>query len=372
MPEHDLFDDLKSDSGASSRRRADWDYARHLVGLDLVDDDADEALWRPDGWCSIAEAEKWVVEVMFSASEVEADLSPGRDKLRMVEGGAELRQTENVRAKVTRRLDGAGYDVSHVGPYNLRTGQTLWITDPLIVRPFNAAAASYSPLPRNETNVRDRSVRMRFEVDGLPLMTITAGAATFGGVVSPTREGVARPAIYIGSPPLALVVPPADRHTACEPLPSSALGMLPGNLLLVKRGGCTFARKLLNARQRGAAGIVVWDPTPLSPAMFASGGGIIQPTASEADWADASHPATEHEVVFYLPYSRGAGKKLDALLRAAGADVRVSLERAPESISGSTAHDDDDRKRLWVGNLPVRNAVVGTAGHPDYASDSVT
>jgi hypothetical protein len=74
----------------------------------LVEDDTDEALWRPDGWCSIAQAEKWTVEVMFSAGEAEEDLSPGKDKLRMVEGGAELRQTENIRARVTRRLDGAG------------------------------------------------------------------------------------------------------------------------------------------------------------------------------------------------------------------------------------------------------------------------
>lgn len=75
----------------------------------MVDDDIDKSLWRADGWCSIAQAEKWTVEVMFSSGETEEDPSPGRDKLRMVEGGAELRQTENIRARVTRRLDGAGY-----------------------------------------------------------------------------------------------------------------------------------------------------------------------------------------------------------------------------------------------------------------------
>jgi hypothetical protein len=268
------------------------------------------------------------------------------------------------------------YDVSHVGPYNLRTGQTLWITDPSVVIPFHAAAATYAPPPLNETEERDRTVRLRLEVDGEPWRTITAGAATFGGVVSPMRDGVSRPAIHVGSPALGLVAPPATHQLACEPLPASGAGDLRGSLLLVKRGGCTFARKLLSARQRGAVGIVVWDATPPSIVTLA-GSGIIQPTASDADWADAAHPATEHEVVLYLPFSRGAGKKLDALLRRGGADVRVSLERTPQPAGGVAARSsasahDDDRRRLWVGSLPVRNAVVGTAGHPDFASDSVT
>lgn len=216
---------------------------------------------------------------------------------------------------------------------------------------------------------------MRVEVDSQPWATITAGAATFGGVVSPLRLGVVRPALHVGSPPLGLIAPPAGHQLACEPLPSSELSSLPGNLLLVKRGGCTFARKLLSARKQGAAGIVVWDPMPASSSSLA-GGGIIQPTASEADWAEASHPATENEVILYLPFSRSAGRKLDTLLRRGASNVRISLERAPQPAVGSSSpaphQHDDDRRRLWVGSLPVRNAVVGTAGHPDFSSDSVT
>jgi hypothetical protein len=75
--------------------------------------------------------------------------------------------------------------------------------------------------------------------------------------------------------------------------------------------------------------------------------------------------------------TEGRGKKLDALLRRGGADVRVSLERTPQPVGGKAARSsasahDDDRRRLWVGSLPVRNTVVGTAGHPDFASDSAT
>lgn len=45
---------------------------------------------------------------MFGAVEEKEDLSPGKDKLKLVEGGAELLQVRNIKAKVTRRMDGSG------------------------------------------------------------------------------------------------------------------------------------------------------------------------------------------------------------------------------------------------------------------------
>lgn len=274
------------------------------------------------------------------------------------------------------------YDVTHVGPYNLRTGQTLWITDPTVVDPFDAAFPPPPPPPppaENDTAERDAAVHLRIEVNGSSWTTLSAGTSTFGGIVSPAGERSA--ALYVGSTSLPLLLPPQGHSLACEVFPrSSSFESAAEHLLLVKRGGCTFAQKLLTARAAGAIGIVVWDafpspPTPLSPIR------LIQPSASAPDWANASHPATEREVVLFLPYSRGAGKKLETMLRRQGAEVRVSIEPAKVRLSGAggrrggragEALTQADRRSLWVGSLPVVNAVVGTKGHPDFGPAAVT
>lgn len=219
-----------------------------------------------------------------------------------------------------------------------------------------------SPPPANETDDRDAVVSLRIDINGQTWDTLSAGAATFGGIVSPRSATAEKAALYVGSRPVRLVVPPSDQQRACDLIPPLCVRATDDQLLLVKRGGCTFAQKLLVAREAGASGIVVWDSTP-SPPIFYSSSGIVQPSASPADWENASYPATEREVVLFLPYSRGVGRKLHKILRTGEKDVRVSVE--PENLRRRRSlhrrqglEVSEDRRRLWVGSLPVLNAAV--------------
>ena len=55
----------------------------------------------------------------------------------------------------------------------------------------------------------------------------------------------------------ALVAPPADATPGCEA--ADFAGFPAGNILLVSRGGCTFAIKATNAYNAGASGVIIYN-----------------------------------------------------------------------------------------------------------------
>lgn len=133
------------------------------------------------------------------------DLSTGKSWIDMTnaERAASARNTNN--------LVWAGQQVNNVVPSVLSFGLRLEGLDPPIPS-TEIAAAAYGP-------------------------TLGNGQTVTGYVVAPDDGGG------------------ASLLDGCEPFPTT--GVIPGNIVLVNRGSCTFVTKTLNAQNAGAIGVII-------------------------------------------------------------------------------------------------------------------
>jgi Zn-dependent M28 family amino/carboxypeptidase len=108
--------------------------------------------------------------------------------------------------------------------------------------------------------------------------------------------------------PVALQLGPGNQSTsACQA--SDFDGFEPGNIALIQRGGCTFAAKIANAAQAGAAGAIVFNQ-----------GGVASPDA------------TDVQTVALFPQSLGDFAAIPALFTSYEVGVELS------SHEGTTVH----------------------------------
>jgi len=89
------------------------------------------------------------------------------------------------------------------------------------------------------------------------------------------------------------------------------------SVLFVRRGGCTFVRKLFAAKEAGFAGVIVWNDVSGGPeAVGADSGGLLNPTV---DTREAEFAKRELSDVAIVVITKDSGVLVDTMLARAAA-----------------------------------------------------
>ncbi|KAF9452475.1 glycoside hydrolase family 47 protein [Macrolepiota fuliginosa MF-IS2] len=347
----EIRDKYSSETGLTRgiRSRSDYDYARRLVGVHASTKEIDA--WSANGWCETPIVENFTsYDFILSADgrNVPEDLSPNRLKLEPVADGFIVHNITGIRTQIVRRLDDQGYDVRKLGHYSVRPGHVVYINDPLI---FGTRTEDLKPITPRGT--RDPDIHLRVFFD-LPDHTLGAQPAFMDGTDVGLRL-IAYTAFF-GVDLSARITEFRDkpvRMTRGEGLPlfrelSNWKGCLPfshpypDSILVVERGGCTFLDKLLQARNAGAAGVIVIGDEDLP----------INPTAS-ADEVSISGDLSD---VGLLLLPKTTGKVLTELMETfenvGTGQVMVAIHRDPlttaETASRATVREPE-KDESWSG-----------------------
>ena len=184
------------------------------------------------------------------------------------------------------RLDGKGYDVSRrtsvrsglaycpltcsgsVGPHSVRTGQLVFVDDQKLVGSANPPETAPKRVSVINLQFFVSDVDPRFQVQtgitGGPLeVTLSANTALFGG--DPSLLTPDHKLMRFGHQDGVRLVQDHSNQFGCHPYERS----YGGEALVVDRGECTFLKKLLNAKEAGASGVIVIgdSDTRVSPSI---------------------------------------------------------------------------------------------------------
>ncbi|KAJ3573862.1 hypothetical protein NP233_g2134 [Leucocoprinus birnbaumii] len=315
------------------RSRSDYDYARKLLGVPASSAEIDA--WSANGWCEKPVVDSFSYDFILSADGriVPEDLSPSRLKLEPVADGFILHNITGVRTQIVRRLDDQGYDVRKLGHYHVRPGHIVYINDPTIFAPPPGSEDPSDPsetapiVPRGK---RDSDIQLRLFLDILDSKVavqlanmggsdlswrINAFTAFFGADLSAHVDDPAyKPPRMADSGGLPLFRE-SDNPKGCFPYNH----VYPDSVLVVKRGECTFLEKLLEARDAGAAGVIVISNEEVA----------INPTAD----ANEAEEAGDISDVGLLLLTPGAGKVLlhlmDTIAALGAGQVMMAIHRDP-------------------------------------------
>ncbi|KAG8878965.1 alpha mannosidase-like protein [Tulasnella sp. 331] len=287
----------------SIRDRTDYDYARHLVGVEgnasAVEDDSDR--WDIYGKCDMPRHEIFKSDFVLTphGNKSAEDLDPGLEKIVPVEEGFIVYNVEGVRIKATTTVDQDGYVIYQIGTHPVRASQKIYFADRRLLRGDDEMEAGMKQVYQLH---RERQVPLRFSVEQLdtkaeptrdldlailePLIA-TGVTANFGQ--HPVKElgqkdWVANtPRFGRGWPALPLIQPPSYNKHGCKPHIGSPTSeeepytdpdspFLPrpyeGAVLLLERGGCTFFEMLDLASLAGASGIVITSEGYVTPTLL--------------------------------------------------------------------------------------------------------
>ncbi|EAU84717.2 ER degradation-enhancing alpha-mannosidase-like 1 [Coprinopsis cinerea okayama7 len=134
------------------RYRPHVEYARSLVGASASE--TDKKWWSADGWCEKPKLDVYSYEFILSVNggTVPEDPSPSLKKLDVVSDGFVINNVTGIRTKIVQRMDGKGFDVRKLGPYNVRPGQVVYINDTeLFASPANGQLAQTAIWDRDRT-----------------------------------------------------------------------------------------------------------------------------------------------------------------------------------------------------------------------------
>lgn len=183
------------------------------------------------------------MELLFAPSGDLEDLAPRADKVRQDRDGTIfVGGITGLRFSLTRTATGGdGFVVSQVGPFRIPRGGKVVIGDPAVLAAM--------PVSRAE--------RLQLEIvaelpDGKG-ETVTAGAlaASFGPPLS--RPSPIPGSFAVSLPPLPLLAAPL--HYGCTSSSIEAT-LADGKVLVLRRGGCSFAKKSNVAALSGAKGVI--------------------------------------------------------------------------------------------------------------------
>ncbi|QRW05174.1 glycoside hydrolase family 47 protein [Ceratobasidium sp. AG-Ba] len=278
----------------SIRSRPDSEYGRFITGLDAsVVAPSDERWWDIYGRCEVPQAEEYSFDYVLSidGSVTEADKNLGPSKVHRVEGGFMIRNITGVKARMTARIDGQGYDVTMLGHHRVLSGQKVFISDPALLGiPGFKSGKQLSRKLAIQLRVRNPATEQQED--------LLATTAMFGADPEDVK-GTA--AFRVGFTSLPITT--ADPHNVdgC----SSHIGRqgTPGAVLVVDRGGCTFLEKLQKAKEAGAAGVIVISDNDefLNPSI----------DESEQEYVDA-----ELKDVVLVAVTKSEGHKLIKMLES--------------------------------------------------------
>ncbi|CAE6522002.1 unnamed protein product [Rhizoctonia solani] len=279
----------------SIRSRPDSDYGRFITGLDLLVVGAfDSPWWDLSGRCAVPQPEEYVStsayhdeilpfdfdpfdidDITTRLSELlgvpsnqtpltpksfdyvlsidgtvtEADKNLSSSKVHRVEGGFMVRNITGVKARMTARMDGQGYDVTMLGHHRVLSGQKVFVNDPALLE--------LPGFSKSKEKQRKLAVQLKLNVgDSDEGISLFATTALFGADPSSERS----PGMFrIDAPALHVVPPNPENLDGCAD--HEVQPILRGAVLVVKRGTCTFMEKLTKAKKAGAAGAIVISDT---------------------------------------------------------------------------------------------------------------
>ncbi|KAI0321883.1 alpha-mannosidase [Amylostereum chailletii] len=287
------------------RSRSDFDYASQLVGNPLALSEG--AFWHESGVCELPKVDLFMYEFLMSVDggKIVEDVKPGPKKIMVVPDGFMVQDVEGIRARVSSRLDGRGYDIVKLGPHTVRTGQNVYIND------SGLALGSTDTMQAATDEHRHPDISIRFFIDFVDLQV-------------PVGEELATDGVELIRDP------------------SNALGCAPytreyqGEALLVQRGECAFLEKLQWAHRAGASGVVVISDEDLA----------INPSVEPEELVEIGD-TLDDAVMLVLRHSEG--QIVSAMLDAAEAQrlgrLVLILEGRHASGSGTAGGTMQSRRR---------------------------
>ncbi|KAH7344593.1 alpha-mannosidase [Rhizoctonia solani] len=310
----------------SIRSRPDSDYGRFLTGLDLsVVGASDSPWWDLSGRCAVPQPEEYSFDYVLSIDGMvtEADKNLSSSKVHRVEGGFMVRNITGVKARMTARMDGQGYDVTMLGHHRVLSGQKVFINDPALLE--------LPGFSKSQQKERKLAVELKLRVgDADEEISLLATTALFGADPSSERSpGTFR----IDAPALHVVPSNPENLNGCDD--HEAQSILQGAILVVNRGTCSFMEKLAKAKKAGAAGAIVISDTD----------SLINPSI---DKEEEDYAASELTDVALVVLARKDGVKLLKSLETSldtAAPLWVEVVRQP-SLEDEIAKEEEEKPRL--------------------------
>jgi ER degradation enhancer, mannosidase alpha-like 1 len=229
-----------------------------------------------------------------------------------------------------------------VGPYSVKSGQTVYFNDSSLIR---LPSVDKQPQRKGEVVLRFwlRSTESRRSGSDSHELSVAAFTALFGRDLN-SNHGK-KPGRFGHTEGVRVV-----RHTNDAFGCTSMEKTLDGDVLLVQRGGCTFLKKLMHARDAGASGVVVISDEDTS----------MQPSAEEPELAVAG----ELDDVAMVVLTKSDGALVTAMMEVSGSQeigdllVTVDLERISNANDWGQKHTSGMEKERELDRLLYLN------GHP--------
>ncbi|ELU43139.1 ER degradation-enhancing alpha-mannosidase-like 1 [Rhizoctonia solani AG-1 IA] len=369
----------------SIRSRPDSDYGRFITGLELsVVGASDSPWWDLSGRCAVPQPEEYVSTSVYhdqaspfdfdlfdldlddvaarlsdllgapmeqtpltpksfdyvlsiDGMVTEADKDLSTSKVHRVEGGFMVRNITGVKARMTARMDGQGYDVTMLGHHRVLSGQKVFINDPALLE-----LPGFSKLQEKE---RKLAVQLKLRVgDSDEEISLFATTALFGA--DPSSEN--SPGTFrVDAPPLHVVPSNPENLNGCSD--HEALPILNGAVLVVNRGTCSFLEKLTKAKKVGAAGVIVVSDVD----------SLINPSL---DKEEEDYAASELADVGLVVLTHRDGVKLLKSLETSLDTVVplwVKVTRQPSLEDEITKEEEEKPRLLYING----KALINTASH---------
>ncbi|KAJ1311042.1 hypothetical protein OPQ81_009547 [Rhizoctonia solani] len=323
----------------SIRSRPDADYGRFITGLELsVVGATDSPWWDLSGRCAVPQPEEYSFDYVLSidGTVTEADKNLSSSKVHRVEGGFMIRNITGVRARMTARMDGQGYDVTMLGHHRVLSGQKVFINDPALLE--------LPGFSKSQEKARKLAVQLKLKVgDSDEGISLLASTALFGADPSSERS----PGTFRIDAP-ALHVVPSDPQNLNGCIDHEEQPILKGAVLVVNRGTCTFMEKLAKAKKVGAAGVIVISDTD----------NLINPSIDKQEEDYATLELTD---VALVVLTRRDGTKLLKALETSldtTAPLWIEVVRQP-SLEDEFAKEEEEKPRLlYINGKALINTVI--------------
>ncbi|KAB5594202.1 Alpha mannosidase-like protein [Ceratobasidium theobromae] len=313
----------------SVRNRPESDYGRFITGLDIsAVASSDAPWWDLYGWCAVPQVED------IDGTVTEADKKLSTSKVYRVDGGFMVRNITGIKARMTARMDGQGYDVTMLGQHRVLSGQKVFINDPALHE-----LPGFSK-PENKEGLPSVQLRLRVGASGEPI-NIPATTALFGADVS-RAESLGT--FKLGASPLYVVPTSYENIDGCAP--HTPQPMFKGTVLVVNRGTCTFMEKLERAKKAGFAGVIVISNTD----------GLINSSIDKEEHGRADSQLSD---VALVVLTRTDGDQLlKALESAMQMKSVLSVEVRHSNPFEGTTQGDEKTTILYINGKALINTVI--------------
>ena len=143
-----------------------------------------------------------------------------------------------------------------MGPHSVRAGQLVLVDDQILVGASNPPATAPNRVSVINLQFFVKDVDQMFQVqegitEGPLRVTLSANTALFGR--DPSLLATDHEPIRFGHQNGVRLAQDHSNQYGCQPYQQ----IYSNEVLLVDRGGCTFLKKLLNAKEAGASGVIV-------------------------------------------------------------------------------------------------------------------